>query len=74
MEKNKELDDELYRLKDVVKDLKKSLNEQYEKLQSNDIMAKNSDRKHDHMLNEARKRNQSMEEKLQHFEKQIVSL
>lgn len=73
MAKNKELDDEVYRLKDAIKDLKKSLNEQYDKLQSNDSIAKNNDRKHDHMLNEARKRNQSLEEKLQHFEKQIVS-
>lgn len=74
MEKNKKLDDELYRLKDVIKDLKKSLNDQYEKLQSNDVMAKNNGRKHEHMLNEERKRCQSLEEKLQHFQKQIVSL
>ncbi|XP_037027979.1 spindle assembly abnormal protein 6 homolog isoform X2 [Bradysia coprophila] len=74
IERNKELDEEVYRLKDVIKDLKKSLNEQYDKLQNNELMAKNSDRKHDHMLNEARKRTQSLEEKLQHFEKQISEL
>lgn len=73
MEKTKALDEEVYRLKDVIKDLKKSLNEQYDKLQSNDTIAKNNDRKHDHILNEARKRNQSLEDKMQHFEKQIVS-
>lgn len=73
-EKTKALDEEVYRLKDAIKDLKKSLNEQYDKLQSNDSIAKNNDRKHEHILNEARKRNQSLEEKLQHFEKQIVSL
>lgn len=74
MEKNKALDEEVYHLKDVIKDLKKSLNEQYDKLQNNDLIAKNNDRKHEHILNEARKRNQSLEEKAQHFEKQIVSV
>lgn len=73
IDNNKALDEEVHRLKDVIKDLKKSLNEHYDKLQSNELMAKNNDRKHEHMLNEARKRNQSMEEKMQQFEKQIVS-
>lgn len=63
----------MHHLKDVIKDLKKSLNEQYDKLQSNELIAKNNDRKHEHILNEARKRNQSLEEKIQHYEKQIVN-
>lgn len=63
----------MHHLKDAIKDLKKSLNEQYDKLQSNDLIAKNNDRKHEHILNEARKRHQSLEEKIQHCEKQIVS-
>lgn len=74
LERNKALDEEVYRLKDAIKDLKKSLNEQYDKLQSNELVAKNNDRKHEHILNEARKRNQSLEEKIQHLEKQVVSL
>lgn len=64
----------MHRLKEVIKDIKKSLNEQYDKLQSNELIAKNNDRKHEHILNEARKRNQSLEEKIQHFEKKIVIL
>lgn len=72
MEKNKSLDEEVYHLKGVIQDLKKSLNEQHEKLQNNDLIAKNNERKHEHIMNEARKRNQSLEEKIQHFEKQMV--
>ncbi|KAJ6637980.1 putative prefoldin subunit 5 [Pseudolycoriella hygida] len=73
-DKNKSLNEEVYNLKDVIKDMKKSLHEQHEKLQNNDIAAKNNDRKHEHMLNDARKRNQSLEDKIQYMEKQINEL